>query len=132
MAFDQNKYFGSGIIFPIELTPLGLPIIRKGTDLIQSSIITILCWPYNQRIFQNQFGSRLDELVEEPNDELLKGLINFFIRDSIQNWEKRVNVTDIDIQRKVSEDIEVIITYENKLTGFEEVMTFPFYKTILG
>lgn len=131
MPLNQDQYFGSGIIFPIELTPSGLPIIRKGSELIPSSIKTILSWPYNQRIFLNQFGSRLNELLEEPNDELLKGLVNFFIRDSLRNWEKRITVVDVGIARKEPEDLEVNLIYQNKITGLEDVFTFPFYKTIL-
>lgn len=131
MPFNQDQYFGSGIIFPIELTSSGLPIIRKGKDLIKPSIRIILSWPHNQRIFLNQFGSRLDELLEEPNDELLKGLVNFFIRDSLGTWEKRITVLDVEIARKEPEDLEVSLTYQNKITGLEDVMTFPFYKTIL-
>lgn len=131
MALNTDQYYGSGIIFPIELTSTGLPIIRKGAELIKPSIRTILTWPQNKRIFLNQFGSRLNELLEEPNDELLKGLINFFVRDSLETWEKRIDVIDVQISRKEPEELEVSVTYQNKITGLEDVMTFPFYKTII-
>jgi uncharacterized protein len=124
----QIDYLGKGIIFPIELTPQGLPIIRSGPDLIKSSIKMILMWPVRQRIFLGEFGSRIDELLEEPNDDLLKGLVEFFIVDALRTWEKRIDVLDVSVERLAPETIDVEIRYRIKTNQLEDILTFPLYR----
>jgi len=125
-----DQYLGKGIIFPVELSPSGSAVIRGGPDLIKSSIFMILSWPKNHRIFLNEFGSRLEELLEEPNDELLKGLVEYFVIDSLRDWEKRIILLDSVIERMFVEKLDVKILYRIKASGFEDTLTFPFYRNI--
>lgn len=121
-------FLGKGIIFPIELTSQGLPIIRSGPELIKSSIKMILAWPVRQRIFLGEFASRLDELLEEPNDELLKGLVEFFIMEALTTWEKRIDVLDVSVERLEPEKLDVEVKYRIRTSQIEEVLTFPLYR----
>lgn len=125
-----DQFLGKGIVFPIELTPHGLPIISGGLELIKSSILMILSCPQRQRIFLSSFSSRVEELLEEPNDDLMQGLTKFFIMDALKTWEKRIQVTQIDLYRTDVHKLYVEITYVVKTSGLKDVITFPFYKEI--
>lgn len=125
-----SDFVGKGLVFPIRLTAGGLPVISGGEELIRSSILMILSWPRRQRIFLSEFGSVIEALLEEPNDDLLKGLVEYFIIDSLRTWEKRIDILQVDLVRLAPEKLSVELTYKIKATGFEEVITFPFYKTI--
>lgn len=124
----ELDYLGKGLIFPIELTNQGLPIIRSGEDLIKSSIKMILMWPVRQRIFAGGYGARLEELLEEPNDDLLKGLVEFFIMDALRTWEKRIDVLDVSVERLKPEELDVVIKYKIKTSQIEDILTFPLYR----
>lgn len=124
------NYIGRGIIFPIELSANGGHVIRTGTVLINSSLKIILSWPFLSRIFLSEFGSRLEDLLEEPNDDLLRSLVKHFIFDAITKWEKRVNVLEVDTKRTSPERLIIGVRYRVKNTGLEETFTFPFYKEI--
>lgn len=124
------NYIGTGIIFPVELDSKGFPILRTGRLLLESSIKMILSWPVRQRIFLDEFGSLLLTAIGEPNDELLKGLVEHYIVDSLRRWELRVDVNQVLIQRTEAEKLQVTLSYTEKTTGLNGVLTFPFYKTL--
>lgn len=124
-----DQYLGRGLVFPIQLTPQGLPIISGGTELIRSSIIMILSCPTRQRIFLSSFASRLEELLEEPNDDLLKGLARYFIMASLRDWEQRITVLNVGLFREEVHTLYIEVTYRTKTSGFQDILTFPFYKT---
>ena len=129
----NNKFVGSGIIFPIEINGEGRPDIHTNTTLLNNSIQTILNWPYSQRFFNEMFGSRINELLEEPNDEITKTLLSHFVVDALTQWEKRIliNNSGVKIVSFNREVVNVEITYRINSTKVEETFIFPFYKEII-
>jgi len=125
-----DDFLGKGITFPVKLTTGGLPVISGGEELIKNSIFLILSWPFRNRIMLAEFGSRLEELLEEPNDDLLRGLVIHYILDSLKTWEQRINVLGVSVERLEDSSLSVELTYQIKVTGLEQTLTFPFYKTI--
>lgn len=124
---DSPLYAGSGPSFPIVLDKNGSPIMDSGESLVLSSIKMILAWPRNQRIFLSNFGANIDSLIEEPNDQLLKGLIQHFVFDSLSTYEKRIKVLDVDVSRTDPPNIQIGIIYQLSNKNISEVFTFPFY-----
>jgi phage baseplate assembly protein W len=132
MENNINKFIGSGITFPIELSENGRPIIVKDINLIKKSIIHILSWPYRTRFFNAGFGSRIEELIEEPDDNVSISLLRHFILESIVQWEKRIELypEGIKIISSDHEKINVSITFKIRNTKIEETFIYPFYKEI--
>lgn len=126
-----QNYIGTGLIFPIQLNSKGAPVMGTGIPLINSSIKIILGWSYLSRIFLSEFGSRLEDLLEEPNDELLGALVKNFLYDALMKWETRINILEIDSKRIEPTKLIVGIRYRVKNTGLEETFVFPFYKEII-
>lgn len=126
MAVTDN-IVGKGLVFPIELSSTGSPVLKTGFDLINSSIKIILSWPFKQKIMLSEFGSRLGALMEEPNDDLLKGLVEHFTYEALLKWERRIEVLEVLAERRLPDTLDVTIRYRIKNSGLEDTFVFPFY-----
>ena len=103
----------TGLGYPLELTS-GKHTLVSGVDLIKTSIIIIVMWPLRTRYFNGFFGSRIYEAIEEPNDGILLNLIRRFIIDSISQWEKRVELISVDVDKPSPEKLVINLTYRVK------------------
>lgn len=127
-----NKFIGSGLIFPIELNEYGRPDIINDIRLIRSSILNIINWPTRIKFFNEKYGCRIHECLEEPDDAISSSLIKHFIVESIQTWEKRVELypSGIKILESTPTIVNLQITYTIRNTKLEETFIYPFYKEI--
>lgn len=134
MAVDPNldKFIGKGITFPIQLDNRGAAVVDGGVELLRKSLLIIITWPYGTRFFLNQFGSRIEELLDEPNDLVLHSMINHFIIEAITRWEKRVKLIETRVISKGGDKLEVSLRYTIISTQLEDSFVFPFYKQIIN
>lgn len=96
----STDFLGKGLRFPFAFQKRsGGAQVSTVTSMdhahIHESILQILGTRPGERFMNPEFGSRLKDLVFEPNDSVLKGLIRHYVIDAIQQWEKRVYVTDV-------------------------------------
>ena len=56
------------------------------------------------------FGSRIYEVPFEPNDDATKVFMIRVIREAIEKWEKRIILTNIDVNAKEN-TLEALIDY---------------------
>jgi len=108
----------SGIAFPLILTT-GKHTVVSGVDLIQSSLKIILSWPMFTRFYLGEFGSRIYEIIEDPNDDILINLVRRFVIDAIGTWEKRIELKTIIITRPNNQSLVVDLTYNVKESNSE-------------
>ena len=116
----------SGLIFPLKLDS-GKHVIDTGVDLIKSSIKIILAWPLYTRIYEGLFGSRVYEILEDPNDEVLIDLIYKFIIDSISFWERRIELINIQIDRLEDHKLSIEVFYRDKEIDIIDSLKYSFY-----
>lgn len=125
-----QKFIGAGYIYPIELSS-GKPLLRTGDlELIRSSLRILLSWPINNRIFLGEFGSRINEAIGQPNDDILSSLVYQFITESINKFERRIELLDAEIIRPNNTSINLRLNYKIRSTNLEDSFIFPFYKTV--
>lgn len=126
-----QDFIGNGLTFPIQLTN-GKANIDSGFNLIRASIKTILAYTIGTRYFLGEFGGRLEELLEEPDDEILHNLINTFVIDAVTTWEKRIQTISTSIQ-SVDEfgTVNVKITYQVINSNTVDNFIYPFYTQII-
>ncbi len=111
MSYD---FLGKGLKYPFQFQS-----VSGGTEVsaatsrehehIRESILQILGTRPGERFMNPEFGSRLNDLLFEQNDEVLKGLIRHYVIDAINRWEKRAVITG------VSFDQPTLNTYRNEL-----------------
>ena len=107
-----------GLVFPLQLTG-GKHTVVEGVDLIQASIKTILVWPLFTRFCEGDFGSRIYEVLEEPNDDVLINLMRRFVIDAIDKWEKRIELKNMNITRTSPEKVSVELIYNIRESNIE-------------
>lgn len=125
-----RDFIGNGLTFPIQLTK-GRGNLYSGFELIRSSIRNILAFKYGSRFFLAEFGSRLNDLMEEPNDEVLKNLILTFVIDAVTKWEKRVDQISATVDRTDTQSIDIRIIYKIKNSQTVDNFIYPFYRQII-
>ena len=76
---------------------LGNPAINDSLEKINGSIENILSTTLNKRFFLPTFGSKVNSLVFEPNDDIFADTIRIYIGEALNTWEKRIIVLSTDV-----------------------------------
>lgn len=131
MPFDVEivkDYLGKGIIYPIQLVN-GKPKIHSGVELIKSSIKIIVSWPQGQRYLLGEFGSRLDEILNEQSTEKVKALLRTFFQDAVTAWEPRVEEIDVVVENDPDNPAKIVakVNYRILNSPTEQSFIWPFY-----
>lgn len=139
MAYYYNaefldQYIGKGMSTTKTFDDVHLSTnVITGIDKIQDSIYNILSTKVGERLFLPEFGSRLHMLVFEPNNAIFADLADFYIRDALGKWEKRIQVTDVSVLTEQEGNIVPIeISYQITNSNIYDTYVFPFNKTIHG
>lgn len=103
------------VIFPVVLDS-GKHTLSNTLGVIKASIVNIIQWPIFTKYYEDDFGSRANEVLEEPSDQILITLIREFVIEAINKWEPRIILTtsDIYVARYNPEKIQVELTYTIK------------------
>lgn len=130
MAGAVNKFVGQGLVFPIEINAKGAAVTKSGFELIKSSIFTLLSWPKFNRFYEERFGCRIWEVLEEPNDLIAITLAESFIKESIEQYEKRIEVLEVSVitETQTESRLEISIDVRIKNSDIRESFIYPFYK----
>lgn len=129
MAFQKKPvedFIGRGIILPLEVEKGTVPL-RTGVDLIRSSIRIILNWPKFSRFYLEEFGTQLSDQLEEPNDYMLRQAIQQYVKDSIQQWEKRIELREVQVD-STNTSIHLQLRYDIISNQEADNYIFPFYE----
>lgn len=125
MNLQQLNQIGQGATFPIKLsTPKdkdgnpeyttimvdGVPtsVLKVGwypgigLDLIKNNVTSLFIYQIGERFRQENFGSRLWECVEEPNNQLLEYMATQFVKATISTWESRIRGLEVHTLREDS------------------------------
>lgn len=121
---------GSGVSWPIQLVN-GRPKIDTGIPLIESSMKMVLSWPMYTRVMIYLYGSRINELLEEQNTLLLENVLGTFFKDTLTQWEPRVEFMGIDFEDTDDDKIDVKVHYRIITQAKADSFVFPFYRNIL-
>lgn len=133
MAFEPQtveNFIGRGITLPLNIVNGSVPL-ETGFPLIRKSIKMILDWQFGTRFFLKEFGSRLNELLEEPDDNVLAQLIETFIIDAVTTWETRVTIISINFIKEDIGKIKLTINYRVVNTQRDDSFIYPFYTKII-
>lgn len=128
---NQQAYLGTGVLYPIQVTPYGRIALASGVDCVKSDLIQLLSTPVGTRFFLPEYGSRLHEVLFEPVDEVLESLIRLFAFEAIEDWEKRVKPINITFDHD-PDNMAIYCTIQVKILQSNEVDSFiyPFYRAL--
>lgn len=128
MSVNSLRFLGRAIKFPLRIIN-GKPLIADSRESIEQSVYRILSTEEGSRFFLPEYGSRLHELMFEPNDDVVHSLLRQFIFEAIQRWEKRIKFIDVTFTQD-NDRIDCLINYRILATSESLNFIFPFYKKI--
>ena len=90
-----SDFVGRGFAWPLGVDHTGsIALTRPGGDLEDSIRMVLLTAP-GERLMRPQFGCRIWDLLFEPVNANLLGLISQAVRDALAQWEPRIEVEDV-------------------------------------
>ena len=106
---------GVGAIFPIELKEndqgqTGWYPVYGDSKLIEENIKALLLYEIGQRLRQEDFGTKLIGVLEEPNTSALSFLVREYIMQALAKYESRVVVTKISSTR-LNQKLHILLEF---------------------
>jgi uncharacterized protein len=149
-----EAFLGIGWAFPVELVPrepVGEPIapaplaamsgdapgrvaLSREERLIRESILLIIGTARGERVMRPTFGCGLHDLVYETNDSMTAARACLEIRESLIDWEPRVEVLDVSAAPDPVEGDKLLISLEYRVRRTNNVfnLVYPFYLQLGG
>ncbi|MHB9037098.1 MAG: GPW/gp25 family protein [Armatimonadota bacterium] len=131
------EFLGKGLKFPFTFQRRsGGAQISTATSSdhahIHESIRQILGTKKGERFMRPDFGTRLHELVFEPNDQLLYGLIRHEVMEALDIWEPRVIVNGVTVGTDSADEHLVLVNISYRLISsqVESNMVVPFWREL--
>lgn len=132
---NPRVYLGQGIKYPHEVTSFGRIALTNDKDLIDQSLRILLETPEGTEFFREEMGWQGRQLLFEANTPVLRSLLDYFIVDVIQKWERRITVVDVTYISADRQAIDqgvllyAVIYYRVKQSNEIESYIFPLYKS---
>lgn len=107
-------------------TPVGDQLSRAINErAVNQSLRNLILTNLGERLFQPNVGSGLYSMLFEPNFSDSLNSVRFFIQNTIENNEPRVNLLDVRVVSSEN-DQEIIINIFYSLINNPEPITFSF------
>lgn len=121
-----NDFTGVGLSYPIKLNDNGSAVIEGGFALIKSSLNILFRFERGFRYFLYDFGMEFKALLEEPNDDVLLSILDYRIEDQLTQWEKRVKILSMVIERPSDSQVRLRLEVGLNGTDIKDILVFPF------
>jgi len=129
MTFEE-EILGRGWAFPPKFDKnTNAPEMLVGEEDVKNSIEVIIKTKLGERVFRNDFGSRIYELLFEPLNENMKTYMVDSLKISLANNEPRIEVQRIRLEQADLSVGRVDITIEYQLIQINKTnnLVIPFY-----
>ena len=93
----------------------------EDTEAIRQSILLLLATRPGERIMRPGYGCDLHRLVFQPNDATTAGLTIHYVRQAIERWEPRVELTLVDAYPAPDESEFLVIEVEYRIRRTHQV-----------
>jgi phage baseplate assembly protein W len=128
----SESFLGCGWKFPVQVNPAtGRIAMSEDVEDIKESIRIILATAPGERLMRPDFGCGIHDLVFSPMNRITLGLFESRIRESITNFEARVEIVKLDMSTRDSArgKLEIDFVFRVRDTNAEFNLVFPFYLT---
>lgn len=125
----SEEFIGAGWAFPMAIDATGgIALVRREREL-EDSMRLILATAYGERPMRPEFGCGIHDYVFAPSDDSTAGMIAYEVRQSIERWETRVDVVEVDVQPDPLDTSIMFIDIKYTVRGSNDPrnLVFPFY-----
>ena len=100
----------------------------EGGDKVRQSLYIILDTEPGERVMRPEFGCGLRRHIMEPNTAANRALIQRVVKQAINKWEPRVELTEIAVTPGNDPALVLIhIQYRHRRDGSTGNLVYPFY-----
>lgn len=122
-----SDFLGKGWAFPVRYK-LGSVCYSQDDQNIKESILILLQTSKGERVMNPEFGCQINELIFAPSNNSTFGMAVFYIEQSLQRWEPRIVVKEVDVNFDQQNNCLIIkIDYLVKDKNSPDNVVYPFY-----
>jgi phage baseplate assembly protein W len=130
LVIDSKQFedYAIGITLPIQIGNTAFNQSFITADQVKSNIKNLLLTKRFERLMQPEFGSGIQELLFNMNDDMFADNLENNIVDTLSKWLPYVNVETINIQQsnefKDNNKVEVSVSFRVSDTQILDTVTF--------
>lgn len=124
-----KEFLGRGLAFPVEVDDAGLLPQATAESKVQQSLLLILGTARGERVMNPEFGSRLHELLFEPNHAGTRGRVVRLVTEAVIQWEPRIELMRVDVTTDTTMPSKLLVDIEYRIraTNSRFNLVYPFY-----
>ncbi|MCA1219771.1 GPW/gp25 family protein [Streptomyces sp. 8L] len=123
-----EQFVGSGWSFPLRIGPTGGVALVSGEREVEEAMHLVLATAPGERPMRPEFGCAIHDMVFAPVNEATAGRIQHEVFTSLDRWEPRIEVREVEVTAGDSPGVLFIdVRYEIRGTNNPRSLVFPFY-----
>jgi Bacteriophage baseplate protein W len=125
----SEEFIGAGWAFPLRVDSSGgIALVRRDQEL-EESIRLVLGTAPGERPMRPDYGCAIHDYVFAPADATTAGRVAYEVRASLERWEPRIDVIDVEVSIAAGDGsvLYIDITYAVRGTNDPRNLVFPFY-----
>ncbi|KIF75165.1 baseplate protein [Streptomyces sp. 150FB] len=123
-----EQFVGTGWAFPIRIGPTGGIAMVSGVREVEEAMRLVLATAPGERPMRPEFGCGIHDMVFAPINEATAGRIQHEVRTSLDRWEPRIEVEDVEVSTGDEQGVLFIdVRYSIRGTNNPRSLVFPFY-----
>ncbi|MFD9817188.1 GPW/gp25 family protein [Streptomyces sp. NPDC059080] len=123
-----EQFVGSGWSFPLRISPTGGISLVSGEREVEEAIHLVLATAPGERPMRPEFGCAIHDMVFAPVNEATAGRIQHEVHTSLDRWEPRIEVHDVEVSAGDEPGVLFIdVRYTIRGTNNPRNLVFPFY-----
>jgi uncharacterized protein len=126
----SGDFLGVGWTSPVQLDENQNRIVMaKYDECVRQSIWMILGTAKGERVMRPDFGCGIHDLVFADNSAAAIGQIVSEVRQSLLEWEPRIDVLEVDVNPDSNQPNQLLIqiNYQVRTTNNRFNLVYPFY-----
>ena len=125
----MTEIIGSGLAFPLQVDRRGGIALARDEQDIEQAIQLILGTAPGERPMRPEFGCGVHDFVFDSIDANTIGNMEQAIREALERWEPRIDVTDVkfDASDALNGLLTINIEYKVRATNTDRNLVYPFY-----
>ena len=124
----EGDFIGTGWAFPAAISRTGSIRLVSGLDEIDASIRMILSTVPGERVMRPEFGCSMWDQLFAPLTAGTLGLIEQAVREALERWESRIDVTSVlATGDQATGAVHISLGYVVNSTNDVRNLVFPFY-----
>jgi phage baseplate assembly protein W len=122
---DPREVLGRGWAFPFRIHAAngGVAYSEFEENIRQNMTIIIGTRPGERQMLPD-FGCRIHELIFAPNTSSTAAMISHHVKDALERWEERIEVTGVDAMSDPGGSIKVRVSYRIRATNALQSLSY--------